>query len=322
MPATDVSGAIIPMPGGASSSSSLGALGMPDFLLADNPEIVQGDTGEWWFYEGVVGRPVGEVPQWALDKWGTPEGVYGYYSQFAPDERQAIWTGDAQQAEIDAQALESFESGLAQLDPIDAALADLLSGAQDDPQAQYVTDELTRRSGDDYSLIGGATQTAIERELALGLNRAQGSQQAALTRAGWGRSGLAAGLDPLFGAIGSAGLGQIYAGSAQANQQARDVNLARLGAFDLGRDQFEAGIAGMQTQAGQYRAAFEAGEPLSGFDPWIGYTVSESNRLQAEESQRLEEAMGFLEQESQPDPLAFLFEGLQAFPGFLGGLLS
>lgn len=303
---TDVSGAIIPMPGGGTTTPSLGSVGMPLYLLDPKAAFMGGgylpSTG--YSPPGVNANmtlgAMTETPQWALDAYGTPERVYEHFQGF--DDPAAQWAYEAQQlGVVDPGAAEAHEAGVAALDPIDAAITDLLADVQGDPTYDYITDELTRRSSPDFSLFGPAQRGAMERNLALGLNRAQSAQQAEISRSGWGRSGSAQRLDPMFSAIGSAGLAGISADLATRNEAARGGALSDLGAFNLDWDRLLTGITGLQTQAGQYRAGFEAGEPLSGFDPWLGYAVSEASRLEEEESRRLDEALDFAEAESQPN---------------------
>lgn len=207
-----------------------------------------------------------------------------------------------EEAEKETKAEEAHAAGLA---TIDEAIAGLL----DDPILSQALDTLAMHAQPDYYAVGPETRTAMEAQLASGINRAQQQAMSNLVASGWGESGIAASIDPLYAAIGARGLGDISAQLATANTLAREQALQSIADLGLQRGRE---VADLQ----RIRALAEMDPVFMSTDPFLFASMSTGAEEMAHQREYEQQVLDIFEESMQPNIRDLFLAGLGAlWPG-------
>lgn len=224
-----------------------------------------------------------------------------------------------------ARAEAGQEAALTRVSPLGDEIRGFGEEFAADPRLAALFGEFERRASPDFSIVSDPQRAALENELAGGVNRARQSRAAALRSRGLFGSGMDIENDPLFGAIGSVGLGQISAGIAEADAAAQERALGGLTGLTERTAAFQGDILSRAGAADQFTALLEKDAPLSSVDPLLGPMLAEAFRQGEIDLDFLEEQLRLLAEQSQfggEDLVSAILSGVTAFPGFVGGLLG
>lgn len=251
---------------------------------------------------------------------------------------QLTYSGDPRISATIGQGLDIYESdpnlaraeggqaaALATASPLGDEFRAFGESFANDPRLAALFGEYETRLSPDYSIVSDPQRAAMENELAGGVNRARQSRAAALRSRGLFGSGMDIENDPLFGAIGSVGLGQISAGIAEADAAARERALSGVTALTTDVERFQGDILSRAGAADQFTALLEKDVPLSDVDPLLRGILAEAFRQGEIDLDFLEEQLRLLEEESQfggEDLLSGLLSFGTGFPGAAGDVIG
>lgn len=193
------------------------------------------------------------------------------------------------------------------------------------PRLAALFEGFEERASPDFSVVSDPERSAIELQLAQGLNRARQSRAAALRSRGLAGSGLDIENDPMFSALGSVGLGQISAGIATADSAAQERALNSLTSLTTDVGRFQGDILRSAGSADQFLAASQKDVPLSSFDELLEPALAEAFRRGEIELDRFEDIFRQQQEESKPgieELLSLLLSVGTGFPGFTSSFLS
>ncbi len=217
-----------------------------------------------------------------------------------------------------ALATAGQEASLARASPLGDEIRGFGEEFANDPRLAALFGEFERRASPDFSIVSGTQEAALQNQLAGGVNRARQSRAAALRSRGLFGSGMDIENDPLFGAIGSVGLGQITAGIAEADAAAQERALGGLTGLTERTAAFQGDILSRAGAMDQFTALLEKDVPLSSVDPLLRGFAAEAFRTGEIDLEFFEEQLRLLDEQSQfggEDWLSALLSGVTAFPG-------
>lgn len=260
-----------------------------------------------------------DTPQWAIDRWGSPQGVYEHFANLPEANREGEWLMWSLGEEMLADVQEGREVGMGRLEGMLGDLQARQQALADDPNRAFVMEELARRADPDYQVVTPQMRSAMDLQVAQSLARAD-----AQARGGTGESGFQSSIDPYLTAIGAASGAAITAQTQIANEEARARATSDLNQVNFDWLRMDQVIGDTIAEGNRLMAEVEMDVPLLNIDPWMTTAQTLARESYDDSQDWMERQVALMEQQAEWGWDDWADIGMQlvtAYPGAFSDLL-